>query len=310
MNLHAVPHLGRHFVYGRIAAGRIRPAADWPQWGGTNQRNMVSSETHLPESVSAGKLVDGQQRLDLSTALNVAWAVSLGSITFGNPVVARGRVIVGTSTPTLDPRFTGDRGAVMCFDAARGDLVWQLNAPVDAKTNTNLARGQKLGICSSATVDGDRVYVAIGQDWTDPADKGRLVCIDATGAGDITQTGMIWSYDDISHTVGTVSVTGGLVYIADEAGKVHCIDAATGKVCWVYDCKAPIWGGTLVADGKVYVGTSRGKLLILAAGRVQRLISEASLGSPIAGTPVAANGALYVATYKALYAFRNADPTP
>ena len=80
-----------------LLLGASVPAADSPQWGGTNQRNMVSSETHLPQSVSAGKLVDGQQRLDLSTAQNVAWAVRLGSITFGNPVGARGRVIVGTS---------------------------------------------------------------------------------------------------------------------------------------------------------------------------------------------------------------------
>lgn len=488
----------------------LASAADWPQWGGNNARNMVSGETHLPEMVAGGKLVEGQQQLDLTSAKNVAWAVRLGSITFGNPAVARGRVIVGTSATSVDPRFTGDRGAVMCFNEADGSLVWQLSGPSDHKFNKNLTPG-KLGICSPVTIDSDRVYllgyrcdalclnfdglahgnqgvfqeeaayqggvgqppipttdkdgdiiwrfdiarslkmqphdamssallvygdlvyfgadasvnmghkvsdtphapslvalnkqtgelvatdheeigtrvfhgqwsspalvdvngsplliygagdglcyafdpkpeikpgekvgtfrkiwsfdanlgnkqpykskggpseiigtpvcvdgkiyVAIGQDWTHKVDKGRLVCFNATGTGDITESGRVWSYEDISFSVGTVSVADGLVYITDQSGKIHCVDAETGKACWVYDCKTPIWGGTLVADGKVYVGTSRGKLLILKAGREQQLISEAALNDPIAGTPVAANGTLYVATYHALYAFRDA----
>jgi hypothetical protein len=33
----------------------IAPAKDWPQWGGTDARNMVSGEKGLPESFVPGE---------------------------------------------------------------------------------------------------------------------------------------------------------------------------------------------------------------------------------------------------------------
>jgi outer membrane protein assembly factor BamB len=57
-----------------------------------------------------------------------------------------------------------------------------------------------------------------------------------------------------------------------------------------------------VADGKVYIGTRSGNFYIFAAGREEKLISSIKLDSPMCGTPVAANGVLYITTMKKLYA--------
>jgi len=67
-----------------------------------------------------------------------------------------------------------------------------------------------------------------------------------------------------------------------------------------------MWASTLVADGKVYVGTNRGHLCILAASREKRVISTIRLDSDIAATPIAANGVLYIATMRKLYALQKA----
>ena len=40
--------------------------------------------------------------------------------------------------------------------------------------------------------------------------------------GDVTQSGRIWSYDDLNESIATVAVTGGLVFIVDNAYTVHC----------------------------------------------------------------------------------------
>ena len=61
-------------------------------------------------------------------------------------------------------------------------------------------------------------------------------------------------------------------------------------------------GSTLVADGKVYVGSRRGDLWVLAAAKQKRVIAAIDLDSPMSTTPVAANGVLYFATHKRLYA--------
>src|SRR5688500_46153 len=68
-----------------IAAASDPPNADWPMWGGTPDRNMLSSMKGLPTT------------WDVKTKKNVKWVAELGSQTYGNPVVAGGTVYVGTN---------------------------------------------------------------------------------------------------------------------------------------------------------------------------------------------------------------------
>src|SRR4029078_13398779 len=58
---------------------------DWPMWGGTPDRNMVSNMKGLPTE------------WDVKTKKNVKWVAELGSQSYGNPVVASGMVFVGTN---------------------------------------------------------------------------------------------------------------------------------------------------------------------------------------------------------------------
>lgn len=69
--------------------------ADWPQWGGTDARNMVSSEKGLPDWFDCGKET-GSGEIDLATAKNVKWAAKVGPKTCGSPVVSGGKVFIGT----------------------------------------------------------------------------------------------------------------------------------------------------------------------------------------------------------------------
>jgi outer membrane protein assembly factor BamB len=92
--------------------------------------------------------------------------------------------------------------------------------------------------------------------------------------------------------------------VADCGGLIHCVDAETGRAYWTHDTKGEIWASTLVADGKVYIGTMRRNLRfwVLAASKEKRIISSTKLEDPMHGSPVAANGVLYVATMKELFA--------
>ncbi len=141
----------------------------------------------------------------------------------------------------------------------------------------------------------NRVYVAIGRDPAHGRGRGALHCIDAAKTGDITKTGKIWTYQGLDRTLSTVSVAGGLVYISDVAGRLHCLDAQTGKLHWIHETRSEVWGSTLVADGKVYMPTAKG-LWVLAAGKELKVLSRINLGAKVDASPVAANGTLYVAT--------------
>ncbi len=153
----------------------------------------------------------------------------------------------------------------------------------------------------------NRVYVATGQDPEHGEGIGRLVCVDATKTGDITNGGLLWEYRGIHRSISTVSIDPdtGLLFVGDFSGFVHCLDAETGKLVWTHDMKAHMWGSTLVADGKVYVGDEDGDFVVLSATREKKVLSETNLNAPVYATPVIANGVIYVASNSHLYAFHD-----
>ena len=154
-----------------------------------------------------------------------------------------------------------------------------------------------------------RVYVAAGGDMWWGKRQAWLKCIDATGSGDVTRSGLVWSHELSRHCCSTPAIHDGLVYIPDCGGVVHCIDAATGRAVWTHRMKGPVWGCTLVADGKVYVGSRRGDFCVLAAGRTKRVLSTIQLDSGVSAPPTAVNGVLYLTTMRKLYAVSK-SPSP
>lgn len=523
---------GRLVVLAVLAVGMAfgpgpRPAwpKDQPQWGEYGTRNNVSPEKGLPEWFDPGQVDPATGNIDLKTTRNVKWVARLGKQTHGTPVIAEGRVLVGTSNHVpRDPRITEDRGVLMCFDEKTGEFLWQLNVPklheykwadwfdiglcsspvveqgkVYLVTNrcevacldlAGMANGNdgpyhdegrhmasagqpplepgpkdadilwlfdmcaELGVrphnCSNGSVllDGDLLYVCtsngvnwehtavlnpaaptlivlhkktgrlvatddmnLGPDithgqWCSPSmgmvqgrkqiffgagngcvygfealdpthipDKpvklktiwklngdpkaqtqdhvpldhkhdsvsyevignpvfyrgrvyvpvtqepfhnmpeGRLLCIDPTKTGDITRTGILWSFDTKS-TSSTVAIADGLVYIpnhhlAKYPGRFYCLDADTGKLYWSIDLGPKVWGSPLVADGKVYIGTGgRPTLWVFAHGKELKVLSQIRLRSELYSTPVAANGVLYLATFRHLYAIQGHDKPP
>jgi len=503
-----------------LLAGVLTASAqDWPQWGGNSQRNMYSPAKGLPDKFEPGKLKSGTEEIDMATTKNVKWVAKLGSQSYGNAVIAQGKVFVGTNNDNpRDPAHQGDRSVFMCFDEKTGELLWQLAVPKLKSGKVN--DWENLGILSSAKIEGkyvylvsnrcevicldingmadgndgfqdeakylvketglppaklgpkdadvvwiydmmdelgvfphnasnsspliigDRVYVCTsnGQDWThvnvpsplspsfialdkktgklvgeddagigsrlfhgqwtslstgkvngkdllfagggdgwlyalnaEPEKKddsaflktiwkfdanlpeyrkvkypmaegpseinatpvfyknrvyvavgqdpehgegvGRLICVDPTKTGDITGTGLIWDYKNIHRSISTVSIDPdtGLLFVGDFSGFVHCLDAETGKLYWTHDMKAHMWGSTMVADGKVYVGDEDGDLVVLAATKEKKIISECNLGAPVYSTPVIANGVLYISSNTHLFALQDtakAKPVP
>jgi outer membrane protein assembly factor BamB len=215
--------------------------------------------------------------------------------------------------------FAGGDGVVYAFDALRGptmldaarpeplELVWRFDCdPTAPKENIHsYIRNRQVSpsnIKSMPVFHDGRVYVTVGGDIWWGKHEAWLKCIDAGGSGDVTHAALLWSYAVERHCCSTPAIRDGLVYVADCGGKVHCVDAETGKPCWVHDAGGEIWASTLVADGKLYVGTRRGQFWVLAAGREPKVLSEIRLDAPTVSTPVAANGTLYVGTMNRLYA--------
>ncbi len=223
----------------------------------------------------------------------------------------------------FDPKPVKENGSaflktVWKYDANPPEYKWKDGQPIKYAPLSAQGPCQIIG---TPVLWKNRVYVAIGEDPEHQTGAGCLTCIDATRTGDISKSGTVWSNKSIDRTMATVSIdpATGLLFIPDFTGFLHCLDAETGKVYWTYDMKAHMWGSTLVADGKLYLGDEDGDFMVMAASKgvpispekrrpggpenQPVILSEVNLGAPVYSTPVVANGTIYVASNTHLYAF-------
>lgn len=143
---------------GLSLCGSAAPAADWPQWGGSDGKNMVSEEKGLPDSFVPGEKDPQGAGIKMETTKNVKWVARLGGLTCSTPTVAGGRVFIGT--------MREEQGVFLCLDEKTGKTLWQwvaaarpVPATIDGRRFEFGRFPKQLGICSTAAVDGDRVYI-------------------------------------------------------------------------------------------------------------------------------------------------------
>ncbi|HXJ61218.1 MAG TPA: PQQ-binding-like beta-propeller repeat protein [Verrucomicrobiae bacterium] len=221
-------------------------------------------------------------------------------------VAGRPRVFFAAGNGVLygfDPLEAGPASA----EPAKLHKVWQFDFdPTAPKTNvhrysTNRREGPS-NIYGMPVFYEQRLYVAGGGDLFWGKTEAWLKCLSTAGQGDVTTNALLWSYPLEKHVMSTPAISGGLLFIADCGRKMHCLDAATGQPHWTHDLNGEVWASPLVADGKVYLGTRAGEFLIFAAAATKQLLAKIEFGSPISATATAAQGVLYVATMKDLFA--------
>ncbi|MCZ6836455.1 MAG: PQQ-binding-like beta-propeller repeat protein [Planctomycetota bacterium] len=202
-----------------------------------------------------------------------------------------------------DPK-ENEEGYAILDEAFRFDANPAIYRERDGKPVRYVTVAGPSEVIATPVVYKNRVYVPIGQDPEHGEGAGNLVCIDPTKTGNSTESGMVWQFDQINRSVSTPSIVDDLVYVADYSGFVYCLDADTGELYWKHDTMSHIWGSTLVADGKVFIGNEDGYLTILKTGKEKELLGEIDMMSPIYSSPVAANGVLYVQTHTHLFAIK------
>ncbi|HEX5214660.1 MAG TPA: PQQ-binding-like beta-propeller repeat protein [Vicinamibacterales bacterium] len=220
---------------------------NWPMWGGSPDRNMVSDATGMPTT------------WDVKSGKNIKWVASLGSQSYGNPTVSDGVVLVGTNNEaTRDPKQPGDRGVVMAFKEATGEFMWQATFEKLSSGRANDWPFQ--GIASSPLVlDGVAYFVS---------NRAVLMAVDVQGFQDNENDGpfkdekltgkndpdILWTFDMMEevgvfpHNLANSSPNyyQNLIYLSTGNGQdeshvnipsprapaIIAIDRTTGKLAW------------------------------------------------------------------------------
>ncbi len=159
------------FFAATLLGGRV--SADWPMWGGSPSRNNVVSDL-VPTEWNVGVIDRQTGKWDPEQARNIKWVARLGSQTYGNPVVAGGRIFVGTNNGAgYVKRYPDnvDVSCLLCFRTADGEFLWQYTAE---KLPTGRVHDWPMqGICSAPLVQGDRMWLV--------DNRGCIVCLDTEG---------------------------------------------------------------------------------------------------------------------------------
>ena len=222
---------------------------DWPMLGGWTHRNNTPDATGIPEKWNVKK---GE---------NILWSTPLGSMSYGNTVVANGKIYVGTNNlHGYLKRYPKniDLGVLLCLDEKTGKFLWQHSSQ---KLTTGLIHDwPEMGICCSPYCEGDRLWYVTS--------RGEVVCLDSEGFLDNEndspftseenenkdEADVVWKFDMMGqlgisqHNMCSCSLTcvENVLYVctsngvdeshvnipSPKAASFFAIDRNTGKVLW------------------------------------------------------------------------------
>ena len=156
---------------------------DHTMFGGTPSRNMVNLVAkNIPAKFDPDK--------------DALWKADLGSRSYGGPIVAGGKVFVGTNNERprnkrdIAKNADGDeepvdKGILMCFDEKTGKFLWQ--AVFDKLPSGQVHDWPKEGLCSTPVVEGDRLYFV--------SNRCGVVCADVNGTANGIQGHPLKGFD-------------------------------------------------------------------------------------------------------------------
>ncbi len=189
-------------------------------------------------------------------------------------------------------------GWVRGYEAMTGKKLWEF----DLNPKDSVWPKTRNEVIATPVIWHDRVIIANGQDPEHGEGVGHLYAIDATKRGDITESGRLWHYDKIRRSISTAAIYNDLLFYSDFSGFLHCLDVNTGKPYWTHDLLSAVWGSPMVINGNVYLGDEDGDVVVLAAAKEKKLISQINMGSSVYATVVPANGTLFVMNRNQLWA--------
>lgn len=196
----------------------------------------------------------------------------------------------------------GSDGAALAIKPQTGEPVW--NLPL-----------AKRGLNTGMVANGKYAIVSHGDENLEGNEMGLLAAFDATGKGKLGADSIKWMVKGFMGGFSSPVMDGDRLYQADNGAKLHAFDVQTGKELWVHPLGTVQKASSVLADGKLYIGTESGKFFILrpradkvdVLSEVELPLSDQGLASqkvpePVFAAAAVARGRVYFVSTDTLYA--------
>jgi outer membrane protein assembly factor BamB len=185
------------------------------------------------------------------------------------------------------------------YDPATGKELWRL--------------GRSSNITAPTPVfDQDLIVVMSGRRPNAP-----IFVLKAGARGDITlpegATGggsVVWTKEKAGSYMPTPLVYRGLLYVLKNQGILSVYDLRSGELKYeqrLPDVAAGFSASPVAADGKVYLPSEDGDVLVIKAGPAFELLARNPIGQPLMATPAISDGLLIVRGERDLFAIGAAE---
>ena len=203
-------------------------------------------------------------------------------------------------TPTVvsvggrDELVTNAANYIRGYDVRTGQELWRLGG------------SSKITAPTPILADG-LIIVASGRRPERP-----IFAVRPDARGDVTlekdgasNAGIAWSKTSRGPYMPTPLAYDGILYSLNNDGIFDAYEVETGKE--VYRKRLdPIGSGfsasPVAADGRLYLSSEDGEMLVISAGREFRLIAKNTMGELLMATPALSNGVMYVRSSSSLFA--------
>jgi outer membrane protein assembly factor BamB len=195
---------------------------------------------------------------------------------------------VSYTTPTVVPGPSGDELIVNstqridAYDPKTGTLLWWVGEE------------HNFAIPVPAYADGV-LYMTRGYR------SGPYMAVRPGGRGDVKATHVLWSFQTGAPYVSSLTYYEGLLYMANDAGIVTCVDPKTGEKVWQERIEGIFTASPIAADGKIYLQSETGETIVLEAGRKPRLLERNPIGERSVASPAISGGQLFIRTDDQLF---------
>lgn len=156
--------------------------------------------------------------------------------------------------------------------------------------------GPSEDFCSSPVYNDKNGLVLVSSAWP----ERTLVAVKPDGHGDVTRSHVVWQSREGAYYVPSPVCNDNFLFSTMTTGKVHCIEASTGKILWIEDLGMQ-YSSPVIAEGLVYMPNDEGVITVIKPGPKFEYIAKNLIGEKMFASPAISNGKIYLRGYQHLF---------
>lgn len=253
----------------------VRPGTHAGEWGFSNEPVLYKDKV----------ILDGDSKGDsFLVALDRERGKTVWRVPRTNKGISYSAPLIRELAGRMQLIQCGDR-RVTSFDPDTGEEIWTVDGPSQESVATPVY-SERAGL------------LFINSSWP----KQVIYAIRPNGAGNVTETHLVWQDAKGAPYVPSMIVVGDYLLSVNNAGVAFCYEAATGKVYW-QEKLGKHHASPVLIEGLVYLINDDGQINVIKPGPRFERVAQFELGEQCYASPAISDGQVFLRGFKHLFCF-------